>query len=191
MSEQQSPNYEDLFYQSEDGLTLYARDYPAPSPDAQCVLLMHGLSRNSRDFEVLADHLSTRYRVLVAEQRGRGKSEWDTDPARYAISHYVRDMFALLQAANVRRVAISTTVSGGGSSPVVPGTITGESRSIISGGPSAKSSEVIAISERSSVVSTISGIGEWGGGSTVGSIERNTSEGRRVGSSEHNKIINL
>ena len=113
MSEQQSPNYEDLFYQSEDGLTLYARDYPAPSPDAQCVLLMHGLSRNSRDFEVLADHLSTRYRVLVAEQRGRGKSEWDTDPTRYAIPHYVRDMFALLQVANVSRIATVGTSMGG------------------------------------------------------------------------------
>ena len=89
MSEQQSTDYKDLFYQSEDGLTLYARDYPAPSPDAQCALLMHGLSRNSRDFEVIADHLSTRYRVLVAEQRGRGKSEWDTDPTRYAIPYYV------------------------------------------------------------------------------------------------------
>ncbi len=113
MSEQQSPNYEDLFYQTEDGVTLYARDYPAPSPDAQCVLLMHGLSRNSRDFEVLADRLSKRYRVLVAEQRGRGKSEWDTDPARYAIPHYVRDMFALLQATNVNRVATVGTSMGG------------------------------------------------------------------------------
>ena len=112
MSEQQSPNSEDLFYQSEDGLTLYARDYPAPSPDAQCVLLMHGLSRNSRDFEVLANHLSTRYRVLVAEQRGRGRSEWDTNPTRYAIPHYVRDMFALLQAANVSRVATVGTSMG-------------------------------------------------------------------------------
>jgi pimeloyl-ACP methyl ester carboxylesterase len=113
MSEPQSRSYEDLFYQSEDGLTLYARDYPAPSADAQCVLLMHGLSRNSRDFEVLADHLSTHYRVLVAEQRGRGKSEWDSDPTRYAIPHYVRDMFALLQAANVSRVATVGTSMGG------------------------------------------------------------------------------
>ena len=109
----QTPSYEDLFYRSDDGLTLYARDYPAPSPDAQCVLLMHGLSRNSRDFEVLADRLSTRYRVLVAEQRGRGRSEWDTDPAHYAIPHYVRDMFTLLQAANVNRVATVGTSMGG------------------------------------------------------------------------------
>jgi pimeloyl-ACP methyl ester carboxylesterase len=113
MSEQQSPNYEDLFYQSEDGLTLYARDYPAPASGAQCVLLMHGLSRNSRDFEALAERLSKRYRVLVAEQRGRGKSDWDADPTRYAIPQYVRDMFALLKAANVSRVATVGTSMGG------------------------------------------------------------------------------
>lgn len=113
MSAHQATSYEDLFYRSEDGLTLYARDYPAPSIDAECVLLMHGLSRNSRDFEVLADRLSKRYRVLVAEQRGRGKSEWDTDPARYAIPYYVRDMFSLLQAANVNRVATVGTSMGG------------------------------------------------------------------------------
>ena len=113
MPEQQSPNYEDLFYQSEDGLTLYARDYPAPASGAQCVLLMHGLSRNSRDFEALAERLSKRYRVLVAEQRGRGKSDWDADPTRYAIPQYVRDMFALLKAANVSRVATVGTSMGG------------------------------------------------------------------------------
>ena len=113
MSEQQSPNYEDLFFQSEDGLTLYARDYPAPASGAQCVLLMHGLSRNSRDFEALVERLSKRYRVLVAEQRGRGNSEWDADPTRYAIPQYVRDMFALLKAANVSRVAAVGTSMGG------------------------------------------------------------------------------
>ncbi len=113
MSAQQSPTYQDLFYRSEDGLTLYARDYPAPVPDAQCVLLMHGLSRNSRDFGILADRLSRHYRVLVAEQRGRGKSDWDTDPARYTIPNYVRDMFTLLKAANVNRVATVGTSMGG------------------------------------------------------------------------------
>ena len=113
MSTLETALYDDFFYQSEDGLTLYARDYPAPCSDAQCVLLMHGLSRNSRDFECLANRLSKRYRVLVAEQRGRGKSEWDTDPTRYAIPHYVSDMFALLEAARVSRVATVGTSMGG------------------------------------------------------------------------------
>ena len=51
--------YEDLFYTVDDGLTLYARDYPGPDSRRGCVLMMHGLTRNSRDFEVLAERLST------------------------------------------------------------------------------------------------------------------------------------
>ena len=88
--------YEDLFYTVDDGLALYARDYPGPQNRQGCVLMMHGLTRNSRDFEVLAERLSDSYRVLVAEQRGRGRSEWDSQPERYAIPTYVGDMFTLL-----------------------------------------------------------------------------------------------
>ncbi|MEL0152971.1 MAG: alpha/beta hydrolase, partial [Halieaceae bacterium] len=65
--------YEDLYFTVDDGLTLFARDYPGPQTRKGCVLMMHGLTRNSRDFEVLAERLSNSYRVLVAEQRGRGK----------------------------------------------------------------------------------------------------------------------
>ena len=97
--------HEDLFYTVDDGLTLYARDYPGPDSRKGCVLMMHGLTRNSRDFEVLAERLSDSYRVLVAEQRGRGRSEWDSQPERYAIPSYVGDMFALLEAAGESQVA--------------------------------------------------------------------------------------
>ena len=45
--------YEDLYYRVADELTLYARDYPGPESRKGCVLMMHGLTRNSRDFEVL------------------------------------------------------------------------------------------------------------------------------------------
>ena len=43
-------NYVDVFYQSDDGLRLYARDYFGPSPDAPVVLCLPGLTRNSKDF---------------------------------------------------------------------------------------------------------------------------------------------
>ena len=105
--------YEDLFYTVDDGLALYARDYPGPQNRQGCVLMMHGLTRNSRDFEVLAEKLSDSYRVLVAEQRGRGRSEWDSQPERYAIPTYVGDMFTLLEAAGEERVAAVGTSMGG------------------------------------------------------------------------------
>ena len=40
--------YEDLFYKVDDGLTLYARDYPGPDSPAGCVLMMHGLTKLAR-----------------------------------------------------------------------------------------------------------------------------------------------
>ena len=105
--------FRDFFYTVEDGVTLYARDYSGPEKRNGCVLMMHGLTRNSKDFEVLAEKLSASYRVLVADQRGRGKSEWDSQPERYAIPTYVGDMFALLEAAGEKQVAAVGTSMGG------------------------------------------------------------------------------
>lgn len=105
--------FRDFFYTVEDGVTLYARDYSGPEERNGCVLMMHGLTRNSKDFEVLAEKLSASYRVLVADQRGRGKSEWDSQPERYAIPTYVGDMFALLEAAGEKQVAAVGTSMGG------------------------------------------------------------------------------
>ena len=105
--------FSDFYYQVPDGLTLYARDYPGPDDRAGCVLLMHGLTRNSRDFDVLADKLSASFRVLVPEQRGRGRSEWDSQPDRYGIPTYVNDMFELLEAVGEDHVAAVGTSMGG------------------------------------------------------------------------------
>ena len=105
--------FSDFYYQVPDGLTLYARDYPGPDDRAGCVLLMHGLTRNSRDFDVLADRLSVHFRVLVPEQRGRGRSEWDSQPDRYGIPTYVNDIFELLEAVGEDHVAAVGTSMGG------------------------------------------------------------------------------
>ena len=105
--------FSDFYYQVPDGLKLFARDYPGPDDRAGCVLLMHGLTRNSRDFDVLADRLSVHFRVLVPEQRGRGRSEWDSQPDRYGIPTYVNDMFELLEAVGEDHVAAVGTSMGG------------------------------------------------------------------------------
>ena len=67
--------YQDVFYETSDGLSLYARDYPGPTAAAPAVMCLHGLTRNSRDFHDLALTLSGTLRVLVPEQRGRGRSD--------------------------------------------------------------------------------------------------------------------
>jgi len=91
-------------------LELFARDYEGEGPP---LLLMHGLTRNSADFEPLAQHLAGRYRLIVPDQRGRGLSDSDPDPANYRPDIYVRDMFALLDGLGIERAALIGTSMGG------------------------------------------------------------------------------
>ena len=73
--------YSERRYTGPDGsLSLYARDYEGDGPP---LLMMHGLTRNSGDFDGLAAHLAGSYRLIVPDQRGRGLSDYDPDPSRY------------------------------------------------------------------------------------------------------------
>jgi pimeloyl-ACP methyl ester carboxylesterase len=108
--------YNDVFYKSSDGLTLYARDYGCrglSADNAPTILCMHGLSRNSKDFANIAVDLSHYYRVLAVDQRGRGRSQYDPDPNNYNPAMYCQDMFALLDHLNIPRVSIIGTSMGG------------------------------------------------------------------------------
>ena len=109
-------SYSDCWYQSSDGLRLYARDYHCRDrgrvePDT--ILCMHGLTRNSADFSGLARHLCERYRVLAVDQRGRGRSDYDPVIAHYTPMTYVQDMFTLLDQLGLSKViAVGTSMGG-------------------------------------------------------------------------------
>ncbi len=106
-------NYVDVFYRSDDGLRLYARDYPGPARDAPAVLCLHGLTRNSKDFAALAETLQATHRVICPDQRGRGRSQRDTDASRYHPERYVQDMRTLLDLLGVSSVVNIGTSLGG------------------------------------------------------------------------------
>ncbi len=108
-----SAPYRESFWQSPDGLRLYTRIYDGPQAGAATVLCLHGLTRNSRDFEDLAPHLQQRYRVIVPDLRGRGFSARDANPRNYQPAVYVQDILALLSAVDVPRTAIIGTSLGG------------------------------------------------------------------------------
>lgn len=109
------------FYRSPDGLRLHYRDYAGPPGAPFAVLCIPGLTRNARDFEELAPHLAQKYRVLCAELRGRGLSEYAKDPATYVPPVYVRDMQALLDSAGLAQVVLIGTSLGGIISMVMAG----------------------------------------------------------------------
>ena len=70
---------------------------------AHTVVCVHGLSRQGRDFDVLAQALVARagqagrsIRVVCPDVAGRGQSDWLTDPQAYQLPTYANDMLALL-----------------------------------------------------------------------------------------------
>jgi pimeloyl-ACP methyl ester carboxylesterase len=66
------------------------------------VVCVHGLSRQGRDFDVLAQALVARspdpVRVVCPDVVGRGRSDWLKDPKGYGIPAYAADMVVLLGA---------------------------------------------------------------------------------------------
>ena len=108
-----TPSYTEKFWASHDGLQLYARVYPGPEPVVPSVLCLHGLTRNSRDFEDLAPHLQHRHRVIVPDVRGRGLSARDPNPQNYQPAIYLQDILSLIDSIDAQRVAVIGTSMGG------------------------------------------------------------------------------
>ncbi len=63
------------------------------------VLCVHGLARNSRDFDFLAAALEPECRVLCMDVAGRGDSEWLENKSEYTFSTYQADAAAMLSRA--------------------------------------------------------------------------------------------
>ena len=84
-----------------------ARDNP------RVLVCVHGLTRNARDFDALAQALSGHYRVICPDVVGRGQSGWLRDPSGYAIAQYVADMVTLIARLNVDTVHWLGTSMGG------------------------------------------------------------------------------
>jgi pimeloyl-ACP methyl ester carboxylesterase len=87
-------------------------EWPGP-PEAPTVLCLHGLTRNGRDFNALAEALSANRRVIAPDMPGRGASEWLTDPADYAYPVYLADVGALIARLDVERLDLVGTSMGG------------------------------------------------------------------------------
>ena len=77
------------------------------------VVCVHGLSRQGRDFDTLAQALAGEFRVVCPDVVGRGRSDWLADPGGYQIPAYVADMVTLVARLGVERVDWVGTSMGG------------------------------------------------------------------------------
>jgi pimeloyl-ACP methyl ester carboxylesterase len=108
-------NYTELSFTSDDGLRLYARDYAASAGPARLpVICIHGLTRNSADFDELAPLVAARSRrVLAVDVRGRGHSQRDPNPDNYNPAVYAGDVVKLMSDLGIARAVFIGTSMGG------------------------------------------------------------------------------
>jgi pimeloyl-ACP methyl ester carboxylesterase len=81
-------------------------------PDAPAVVCVHGLTRNSRDFDVLARVLSADHYVICPDLPGRGASDRLADPMLYQAPHYVTALAHLLARVAKDVAWIGTSLGG-------------------------------------------------------------------------------
>jgi pimeloyl-ACP methyl ester carboxylesterase len=81
------------------------------NPDV--LFCVHGLTRNGRDFDHLAQVLAKDYRVICPDVPGRGKSAWLEDKTAYHYGTYVADMVALINALGIAKLDWVGTSMGG------------------------------------------------------------------------------
>ena len=105
--------YSDGNWQSADGLGLHYRDYAGGNDARPPILCIPGLTRNARDFEPVADAFAGEWRVLVANLRGRGDSDYAKDFETYKPSQYVEDIVGLLDTLGLEKVVLIGTSLGG------------------------------------------------------------------------------
>jgi pimeloyl-ACP methyl ester carboxylesterase len=77
------------------------------------LVCVHGLTRNCRDFDFLAQAMAERYRVVCPDVAGRGRSDWLRVKDDYQLPQYVSDMVTLLARLDVEEVHWVGTSMGG------------------------------------------------------------------------------
>jgi pimeloyl-ACP methyl ester carboxylesterase len=77
------------------------------------LLCVHGVTRQGRDFDTLAQALSGHYRVVCPDIVGRGQSDWLADPMGYVLPAYVADIVTLVARLNPAQLDWVGTSMGG------------------------------------------------------------------------------
>lgn len=84
-----------MAYFEHEGCNLHYEEFGHGAP----LLLVHGLGSSTLDWEQQIPALSTRYRVIVPDVRGHGRS--DKPRERYSIAGFSADMVALIEHLNL------------------------------------------------------------------------------------------
>lgn len=84
-----------------DGISINLNDWGG---EGKPILCLHGITANSRCWDVLASLLGPKYRIMAMDLRGRGQSDKPT--TGYSIDHHLQDINCLLDDLGLDRVIL-------------------------------------------------------------------------------------
>lgn len=100
---------------SEEGFHRVAyTEWGEENQSSEAVICVHGLTRNSRDFDALASYLSFHQsHVFCPDIVGRGDSDWLKDDQHYNFKRYVEDMNVMIGRTGAEHINWIGTSMGG------------------------------------------------------------------------------
>jgi pimeloyl-ACP methyl ester carboxylesterase len=113
----QDTGFDSRFVTAPDGLRLHVRRYGAPAGRRLPIVCLPGLTRNGSDFHEVASALahdaSQPRLVITIDSRGRGRSDYDSDPDNYSFPVELADVLAVLAALEISPAIFLGTSRGG------------------------------------------------------------------------------
>ena len=109
--------FRDVFCQSADGLKLHAKVIGPDDSNVLPVLCLPGLTRTTDDFDDIARAIATApkapRKVVAIDYRGRGLSDYDPDPTKYAVPIELGDVLTIAASLGISRAILLGTSRGG------------------------------------------------------------------------------
>ena len=105
-----------VFVSAQDGLRLHVREYGTRGAPGLAVVCLPGITRTVADFDELAPALAaapTRRRVIAIDSRGRGRSEYDSNPENYNFVVELGDIVSVLTALAIGPAVFLGSSRGG------------------------------------------------------------------------------
>jgi pimeloyl-ACP methyl ester carboxylesterase len=103
-----------LFVSAQDGLSLHVLEFGSRGSQRRPVICLPGFSRTAEDFRTLAETLAREdRRVLALDSRGRGRSQFDSDPNNYSPAAELGDLISVLTALEAMPAILIGSSRGG------------------------------------------------------------------------------
>jgi len=105
-----------VYVTAQDGLRLHVRQYGPRTALGLPVVCLPGLARTVADFDALAPALANGpppRRAIAIDSRGRGQSDYDSNPENYNLSVELSDIVTVLTALEIGEAVLIGSSRGG------------------------------------------------------------------------------